>query len=440
MLHIPTARPLPARLLPVTALFVFSFGMAQARALGTPTTTATPGPGTVVLTSSLNPSTFAQPVTLTAAVPSPSGAAPPTGTVSFYDGSQSLGQGRLSSGQATLTLNTLSTGTHALTAAYSGDAGNAAARPAVLAQTVSPIATDMALTTNGNSALGAAVTLTATVTRKSAALTWLTGSVTFRDGGKVLATVPIKNGGAILTTNSLSAGNHRLQAAYSGDAHDAPSASPDVQEHIATTGVMPMGDSITWGAQSLPTGGYRGPLWQMTVGQGWDAQSVGSVYAGPPEIGGCEGHGGWTIEQIQGIVPTVLPEYQPKIVLLQIGTNDSFLDGGTSALTKMTALLDTLRTTAPDTLVFVASLTPCVRPAIIAQGMSAFDQALPSLVQAEVAEGGRFQFVDMHTLCGFGTGDLSSDGTHPSPAGYQKMADVWYNVLVGQSSVAHPAP
>ena len=71
---------------------------------------------TVALASSLNPSTFGASVTLTATVTS--GA---TGTVTFHDGTTSLGSGTISSGVATLTTSSLAAGTHSITAQYGGD-------------------------------------------------------------------------------------------------------------------------------------------------------------------------------------------------------------------------------------------------------------------------------------------------------------------------------
>ena len=65
------------------------------------TTTAT----TTSLASSLNPSVFGQSVTFTATVVKSSGAGTPTGTVTFQDGSATLGTGTLNaSGVATLTV------------------------------------------------------------------------------------------------------------------------------------------------------------------------------------------------------------------------------------------------------------------------------------------------------------------------------------------------
>jgi N-acetylneuraminic acid mutarotase len=80
----------------------------------------------VALTPSANPVFAQNPVTLTASVTA-SGAAP-TGTVTFLDGTTSIGTGTLnSSGSATLAVNTLTVGSHTITVSYAGDANNFAA-------------------------------------------------------------------------------------------------------------------------------------------------------------------------------------------------------------------------------------------------------------------------------------------------------------------------
>ena len=54
-----------------------------------------------------------------------SAADPLTGTITFYDGTTVLGSPvTVVNGQATLSINTLTVGTHPLTAIYSGDANN----------------------------------------------------------------------------------------------------------------------------------------------------------------------------------------------------------------------------------------------------------------------------------------------------------------------------
>ena len=72
------------------------------------------------LTSSVNPSTAGQSVTLTANISGQfSGVA--TGTVTFSNGSSSLGSASVSSNMATLATTALPVGTDSITAAYSGD-------------------------------------------------------------------------------------------------------------------------------------------------------------------------------------------------------------------------------------------------------------------------------------------------------------------------------
>ncbi len=61
-----------------------------------------------------------QAITLTASV-TPASA---TGTISFEDGTTTIGSATLASGKGTLSLSTLSVGTHSLTAAYSGDSAD----------------------------------------------------------------------------------------------------------------------------------------------------------------------------------------------------------------------------------------------------------------------------------------------------------------------------
>jgi len=72
---------------------------------------------TVTLTASANPSIYSSSVTFTATVTT--GA---TGTVAFYDGSSTLGAGTIGNGTATYTTSVLSTGSHPISAVYSGDA------------------------------------------------------------------------------------------------------------------------------------------------------------------------------------------------------------------------------------------------------------------------------------------------------------------------------
>lgn len=76
-------------------------------------------------------------IALTATV-SPSAA---TGTVTFYDGSTSLGSSTLSSGTATLSVSFSTTGTHSLTAVYGGDTTYASSTSSAVSITVTAATT-----------------------------------------------------------------------------------------------------------------------------------------------------------------------------------------------------------------------------------------------------------------------------------------------------------
>jgi hypothetical protein len=91
---------------------------------------------TTSITSSANPSTPGEPVTFTATVAGPAGSTPePTGTVTFLDGTTTLGTGTLNGiGQATFTTSSLSAGSHSITGQYGGDANYSGSTSSVLAQ------------------------------------------------------------------------------------------------------------------------------------------------------------------------------------------------------------------------------------------------------------------------------------------------------------------
>jgi sugar lactone lactonase YvrE len=75
----------------------------------------------IALSSSAASAYAANPVTLTATLTAASGS--PTGSVTFVDGTTSLGTGNVSGSTATFTTSSLAVGTHNITAVYSGDDG-----------------------------------------------------------------------------------------------------------------------------------------------------------------------------------------------------------------------------------------------------------------------------------------------------------------------------
>src|SRR5262249_6799853 len=160
-------------------------------------------------------------VTLTALVlPTSPGPNPVTGSVAFKDGGTTIATITLINSQASLTTTRLSAGTHAISAVYNG--GNCAASGSLVrAITVARRATVTALAASPTTITkGQAVTLTASVRATTAGAATPTGTVTFKDGSKVVGTGALSGGVARLTLNTLAVGTHTLTAVYSGAGAD----------------------------------------------------------------------------------------------------------------------------------------------------------------------------------------------------------------------------
>ena len=184
-------------------------------------------PTATTVTSNDNPSSFGAEVAFIATI-RPSLA---TGTMTFFDGSKSLGMATLSSGQGVLRTTTLPGGAHAVTAVYSGDSTFAGSTSTVLKQVINPVTTTTGLTSTPNpSHVGGAVALTATVTNAGGRT--VTGAVKFFDGAAMLGMAELNGSSAIFNTSALSVKTHSLTAVYQGTNNDATSTSPAVTQQV----------------------------------------------------------------------------------------------------------------------------------------------------------------------------------------------------------------
>jgi hypothetical protein len=199
--HFPTKNPLQPANAGVSDVFVSKIDMR--------------GVTTTALSSSLNPSTYGQPVTFIAAVAS-SVTAPPDGEiVTFKQGTTVLGTGTLNGGSASFTISALKVSTDAITAVYSGDSNFTGSTSKAVKQVVNKATTTTTLASSLNpSNFGQSVTFTATVTPQFSGT--VKGSVTFYDGTTALKTVALSGGVAKFTTSTLTSGAHTITATYNG--------------------------------------------------------------------------------------------------------------------------------------------------------------------------------------------------------------------------------
>ena len=198
----------------VLVLFVWvNAARAQAEIVGVATTTA--------IITSVNPAAPGAAVTLTARVEADHGGVP-GGSIDFFDESTMVWLGRADVASPSITVANLSPGAHPIRAHYSGSTAflPVVAMPsssAILIQHVRAVPQLEVSTSRNPSAPGEPLTLVANV---SAGAQRPTGTVTFRDGERVLAAgIRLdRNGRAAFITSALSGGMHVLSADYEGDA------------------------------------------------------------------------------------------------------------------------------------------------------------------------------------------------------------------------------
>ena len=154
----------------------------------------------ILLSSSVNPSTYLQSVTFTATLGSGK-----TGTVSFLDSGNVIGTAVINGPTATFTTSSLSVGSHNITAQF-----NSSISP-VLVQVVNKATPTVTVTTSGPSTYGGTVTITATVP------SGVTGTITFTSGGLSLGTGTIVSGTVSVTTTALLPPSDVITATYNGD-------------------------------------------------------------------------------------------------------------------------------------------------------------------------------------------------------------------------------
>jgi Ca2+-binding RTX toxin-like protein len=255
-------------------------------------------------------------------------------------------------------------------------------------------------------------------------------------------------------------GDDVFTAAVNGqEAFDGSDGNDTVSYSASTTGVyanlatgqstpllkiMPFGDSITYGVISVGTvineesGGYRKPLWEDFQAADLALDFVGKFQNGPTTFDRDHaGIRGKTIDYLNQVDKGFLTAYKPDAVLLMTGANDT---GGnaTIMINKLRALLISMTDASPGTTVFVSTIPPRYDPARNAV-VNKFNALIPGLVD-QLDDTRLIKFVDM---TGLTLADITpppeDKGTHPTAAGYEKIAQYWFNALANSNVLAGQA-
>ncbi|MEP6651734.1 MAG: GDSL-type esterase/lipase family protein [Myxococcales bacterium] len=194
--------------------------------------------------------------------------------------------------------------------------------------------------------------------------------------------------------------------------------------------IMPLGDSTTAGTDNH--GGYRGELYRLLQATGRPFDFVGSQPAGG--LGsGQEGHPGMHIDNLTGYLELYMTTYKPNVILLLMGVNDvDYMY--TAHIATYGKILDQISVLLPQSLVVVGLVTPNTATVDVTAPHTptrdvtiAFNAALMKEVNTRIAAGKHLMLVDHHSA--LRSRDIGPDGIHPVPAGYARMAQVWYSVL-----------
>jgi hypothetical protein len=266
-------------------------------------TGATAGPA-ISVASSLNPSIYGQPVTFTATLTGTSSA--PTGTVTFINGTTSIGTAALTvtgglTSTATFTTSALPAGTDAITVSY------ASSSSPVFNQSVSISSPTTAAVTSSQSptGYGQSTTLTATLSGLYAAPT---GPVVFMNGATAIATANLIAGSglsstAALTTSILPVGTDAITAVYATTTNFSAVTSPAFSQVVNTAG------TTTVVASSLSPSSYGQSVTLTATVSGTFAAPSGSVtfMNGPASLGNATLTPGGSLSSTATLAVSTLP-------------------------------------------------------------------------------------------------------------------------------------
>ncbi|OQO06897.1 hypothetical protein B0A48_07463 [Cryoendolithus antarcticus] len=199
--------------------------------------------------------------------------------------------------------------------------------------------------------------------------------------------------------------------------------------------ILPLGDSITLGWKDPSGNGYRKPLYDLLMTANAHTTFLGSYSSGNFSQPHHEGHGGATSTVIAMAATEMHDSVDPNLVLLHAGVNDALVAASVhepepiAALGEVEKLIDLATEFWPRAALLVARIIP-VDPAEYSEGVEtqrnvdSINERISYVVAQRAYFGRRIALVDMSH--GPITAADLVDFAHPSPAGYAKMADLWF--------------
>jgi autotransporter-associated beta strand protein len=203
---------------------------------------------------------------------------------------------------------------------------------------------------------------------------------------------------------------------------------------------MPLGDSITYGANNDGIGGgYRYPLYVALTNAGYTIDFIGTQTSIPHAGLGAEinheGHSGWHVSAASsGLYENILSWLSqiadPDVVLVHIGTNDTGdAPNFPGTIDELDALISRIAAARPYAHIIVTTLLKRGADDTDSRYVlidTYFNPYVEDVVDAHKSEGRRVHFLDMHAY--LERTDMY-DNLHPNNVGYGKMAAAWFPVV-----------
>jgi len=226
------------------------------------------------LSSSLNPATNASTFTLHAVVTSAAGTT--SGTVQFFDGAAMIGSAVLdNTGSASMSISNPAVGSHSVSSSFTGSSNLTSSASTAVSEAIVDSHSQVSLVSSTNPQTSAQPVVFNAIVTPALSGQPVSGTITFRDGAQILASVPVSNGGASLSTTQLAVGTHSIVAVYQASTAPGPfdgisapvaqviqsSLAPDYSVSIQPAkGSIPEGATFTTVVSVAPVNGFTGSV------------------------------------------------------------------------------------------------------------------------------------------------------------------------------------
>ncbi len=205
--------------------------------------------------------------------------------------------------------------------------------------------------------------------------------------------------------------------------------------------LMPMGDSITKGFHGTEEnrGSYRQELAQLLPNI--DMVGDANFFLDEPFDADFQGISGFSIEDMINVYGDAVARHKPDIVLLLAGTNNHWNDPATTDFdAKYQALINMIRAGSPQARIVMATVPkfgydkqapdPNWTQAFVDQRNLVHFPAMNEAIRRVAAQNAGVSVVDFYSALNPAI-DLNTDAVHPIASGQNKLADLFYDAVLG---------